>query len=178
MPRPSGAEPEVGGGAPPATGISLAEARAILDRAIERASGFGQSGTVAVTDPAGNLVSLSRMDGAAASSVPTARAKAALAAATCGPTGGFSMRMDAHPLRYLAYRDLLRQATFPGPGGAPILRGARVVGGYASSGIVPLRSIPGIPADRFLAGSVHGNTEDLVTAYALQTPYLDQHDEP
>ena len=72
--------------------LTLDEARALIDRAVEKGIEVGYNSCWAITDEGGNVLSISRMDGAPAAAVPTARAKAYLAAVMKGPTGGFSER--------------------------------------------------------------------------------------
>jgi uncharacterized protein GlcG (DUF336 family) len=164
--------------APAAAGLSLAEAREIIDRAIDKAGEYLQNGAFAVVDAAGNIISLSKMDDAPAAAPGVARAKAVLAAVMQGPTNVFADRMDLHPVRYAAYQRILRDKTFPGGGGAPIMKGQRCVGGLATGpGVAPLTSIPGVHPSQLMSGNARGNAEDLVICYALRIPYRSQHGE-
>jgi uncharacterized protein GlcG (DUF336 family) len=130
------------------TKLSLQEARDILKRAIEKGRELDWISTHAVVDEGGNLISMSRADGAPAGAAPLARAKAYLAAVTGRPTVLFANRMDAHPLRYFGYRAILSRPVFPGPGGVPILRDGKVRGGYSSD--------------------LSSDAADLVTAHAVE----------
>ena len=159
-------------------GLTLAEAREIIDRAVEKAGEYLQNGAFAVVDAAGNVISISKMDDAPAVAVGVARAKATLAAVMQGPTNGFADRMDQHPVRYMAYQEILPEKTFPGGGGAPIMKGKRCVGGLATGpGVAPMTSIPGVHPQQLTSGNVAGNAEDLVICYALRVPYRSQHGE-
>lgn len=149
--------------------LGLAEARAILRRAIEKGSEVDWISTHAVVDAGGNVVSMSRADGAPSGAAPLARAKAYLAAVTGRPTVLFANRMDAHPLRYFGYRAILSRPVFPGPGAMPILREGKVVGGYSSN----LSS--NASGMKIEVGGKKLSRADLVTAHALGAEYLEQH---
>jgi uncharacterized protein GlcG (DUF336 family) len=159
------------------TTLTLTEARAIIARAMEKAAEFKLSGAFVVVDEGGNVLSLSRMEGAPPSSVDVAKAKAYVAAVTQMPTDPFARRMDAHPVRFSAYQEVLAGKPFPGPGGMPIKRGRRIVGGFATGpGIGPRRRIEGVDPAKLLVDGKAANAEDLITAYALEIPYLEQHE--
>ena len=149
--------------------LTLADARAIVKRAIGKGSEVAWISTHAVVDAGGNVISVSRADGAPAGAAPVARAKAYLAAITGRPTILFANRMDAHPLRFHGYRAILPRPVYPGPGAVPIMREGKVVGGY-SSHISSGKNGMKIEMD--------GKTlsrADVVTSHAVQAPYLEQH---
>ena len=151
--------------------LTLEQARGIIRRAIEKGAQVDWISTHAVVDEGGNVISISRADGAPSGAAPLARAKAYLAAVTGRPTLLFANRMDAHPLRYHGYRAILSRPVFPGPGAVPILRSDRVVGGYSSN----ISSNTG-----GMKIEVEGrklSRADIVTAHAVQAPYLEQHEE-
>ena len=159
--------------------LTLDDARAIIDRGIEKAASLTLRGSFVVVDEGGHPVSISRMDGAPAAGVGVSRAKAYIAAMTHEPTTGFSGRMHAHPERFAGYQTILREPMFPGPGGMPIRKDGRVVGGFSTGpGIGPARKIAGIDASRLMVDGEPANAEDLVVAHALEIPYTDQHPEP
>lgn len=149
--------------------LSLGEARAIVRRAIEKGKEVDWISTHAVVDAGGNVVSMSRADGAPSGAAPLARAKAYLAAVTGRPTLLFANRMDAHPLRYFGYQAILSRPVFPGPGAVPIMREGRVVGGYSSN----LSSNAG--GMKIELGGKRLSRADLVTAHAVGADYLEQH---
>ncbi|HKQ28533.1 MAG TPA: heme-binding protein, partial [Burkholderiales bacterium] len=103
------------------TKLTLQDARDILKRAIDKGKEVDWTSTHAVVDEGGNVISMSRADGAPAGAAPLARAKAYLAAITGRPTVLFANRMDAHPLRYFGYKAILSRPVFPGPGAVPIV---------------------------------------------------------
>jgi uncharacterized protein GlcG (DUF336 family) len=149
--------------------LTLDDARAIIRRAIEKGAEVDWVSTHAVVDQGGNLISLSRSDRAPPGAAPVARAKAYLAAVTGRPTILFANRMDAHPLRYHGYKAILSRPVFPGPGAVPITKEGKVVGGYSSN----ISSNAG-----GMKIEVEGkklSRADIVTAHAVQAPYLEQH---
>jgi glc operon protein GlcG len=151
------------------TKLTLHDAREILKRAIEKGKEVDWISTHAVVDEGGNVISMSRADGAPAGAAPLARAKAYLAAITGRPTVLFANRMDAHPLRYFGYRAILSRPVFPGPGAVPITREGKVIGGYSSNLSSNAGGMKVEQNDKKLSRA------DLVTAHAVQAEYLEQH---
>lgn len=149
--------------------LTLQEARAILARAIDKGKEVDWISTHAVVDAGGNVISMSRADGAPSGAAPLARAKAYLAAVTGRPTVLFANRMDAHPLRYFGYRAILPRPVFPGPGAVPIMREGKVVGGYSSN----LSSNAG--GMKIVIDGRKLSRADIVNAHAVQAEYLEQH---
>lgn len=165
--------------------LTLDEARRYIDRGIAKAKELGQCGSFAVVDAGGNIVSISKMDGAAAVGPGVARAKAFVAAVMQQRTLQFTERMNAAPERFAAYRDIFAGmglsggVGFPGAGGVPIRRADdRCVGGMASGpGIAPVTQVAGVHPARFEVGvgGFSGNAEDITVCYALGIPYRSQH---
>jgi len=149
--------------------LTLEDARAILKRAIEKGTEVDWISTHAVVDEGGNVVSMSRADGAPSAAASLARAKAYLAAVTGRPTFLFANRMDAHPLRYFGYQAILSRPVFPGPGAVPIMRDGKVVGGYSSN----LSSNAG--GMKIEVDGKKLSRADIVNAHAVQAPYVEQH---
>ena len=162
------------GTAPP---LTLAEARAYIDRAVAKARELGQRGTFVVVDEGGNVVSISRIEGAPRAGIGVSRAKAYAAAVTHEPTAQFSERMHRFPERFQAYETILPEHLFPGPGGMPIVKGGRVVGGMSTGpGIRPWAQVPGLDPAKLTVDGAPANVEDLIIAYALDVPYQNQHE--
>lgn len=149
--------------------LTLDDARAIVRRAIAKGKEVDWISTHAVVDAGGNVVSMSRADGAPSGAAPLARAKAYLAAVTGRPTLLFANRMDAHPLRYFGYQAILSRPVFPGPGAVPVVREGRVIGGYSSN----LSSNAG--GMKIEVDGRKLSRADIVTAYAVSAEYLEQH---
>jgi len=130
-----------------------------------------------VVDEGGNIISISRMEHAPPAGIGVSRAKAYLAAVTQVPTAGFSTRMDAHPTRFAAYQEILSEKPFPGPGGMPIKKNGRVVGGLSTGpGIGPVTRVEGVDPGKLKVDGQQANAEDLIICYALQVPYKNQHE--
>ena len=149
--------------------MTLAEAREIIARAVEKSREVDWISAYAVADEGGNIVSISRLDGAPAVAVPVARSKAWLAALTGKISMPFENEVEAHPLRFHGYQSVLPRPLFGGPGAAPLRKDGRIVGGFSSS---TSYSNPGMQT---LVGGKQLSREEVVTAYALQVPYDEQH---
>ena len=174
-----------GGGRTP--DISLEQARALIERAINKAEQLGLRGSVAVVGGSGVLVSASRMDASGAGGMARARSKAWIAATQQVPSAEHLRRMVtiAGPVAQ-GFVSCSPEANFPGAGGMPVLDkpvrdpAARdetlVIGGIAASGaaVSPFYPAGTDPMD-MIADGVPANPEDLVVHYALGVPYAGQH---
>lgn len=149
--------------------LTLEEARAIIHRAVEKSREVQWISAYAVADEGGNIVSLSRLDGAPAAAVPLARSKAHLAALTGSTSLPFERDVETHPVRFHGYQSVLPKPLFGGPGAVPIIRDGTVVGGFSSSVSYSAAGMQTTVDGRQFS------REELVTAYALQIPYDDQH---
>lgn len=155
--------------------LTLAEARTITDRAIEKTRRFKLAGSMAIMDLGANVVCLSRM-GTAPTTIWIARAKAYLTAAKRTRLTETSARMHSRPFNNLNWQRMAQEPIFPGEGGMLIYKEGRPVGALATGeGIGPFDEIPGVDPGEFELDGVRGNAEDVVIAYALQIPYEDQH---
>ncbi len=160
------------------TDITLADARGLIARAIDKAEDIGMRGAIAVIGASGALVSASRMDHGGAGGMARARSKAWIAA-----TQQISSAEHLQRLRVIAppmasgFSVCSPEAVFPGAGGMPIERGGRVVAGIAASGatIGPFVSYPGAVPEKLVADGRPANGEDLLVHYALGIPYEGQH---
>ena len=164
-----------GGGRTP--DISLDQARALIERAIDKAEQLGLRGSVAVVGGSGVLVSASRMDASGAGGMARARSKAWIAATQQVPSAEHLRRMVtiAGPVAQ-GFVACSPEANFPGAGGMPVHQGDLVVGGIAASGaaVSPFYPAGTDPLD-MIADGVAANPEDLVVHYALGVPYAGQH---
>ena len=151
--------------------MTLREAREIIGRAVEKSLEVDWISAYAVADAGGNVVSISRLDGAPAAAVPLARSKAYLAALTGKTSMPFEQDVETHPVRFHGWQSVLPKPVFGGPGAVPIKRDGRVVGGFSSS-----VSYAAAGMQTTIAGKQFSR-EELVTAHALQIPYDDQHPE-
>jgi uncharacterized protein GlcG (DUF336 family) len=184
-----------GGGRTP--DISLDQARALIERAIDKAEQPGLRGSVAVVGGSGVLVSASRMDASGAGGIARARSKAWIAATQQVPSAEHLRRMVtiAGPVAQ-GFVACSPEANFPGAGGMPVLdtavrdtavrdpavrdpavhEGGLVIGGIAASGaaVSPFYPAGTDPLD-MIADGVPANPEDLIVHYALGVPYAGQH---
>lgn len=114
----------------PASTVAAEGAQRALAGAAEEASRQGWAVSVAVVDPAGELVAFLRMDGAPYSSVDIARGKARTAARFRRPTRGLDSLVVAGRLPILSF-----EGVTPVEGGVPIVVGGEVVGAVGVSGV-------------------------------------------
>jgi len=157
--------------------LALSEARALVQRAIDKAEQLGLAGGIAVVGGSGALVTASRMDHGGAGGMARARSKAWIAATQQVPSTEHLGRMTTLP-GPIERGFLLAspEAMFPGAGGMPIERDGVVVGGIATSGATVSPFFPaGIEQERMIADGRPANPEDLLIAYALGRPYVGQH---
>ncbi len=151
--------------------LTLAEARQILSRAVEKATEVGWISSYAIVDQGGNLISLCRVDGAPPLSAPLSWSKAYLAAQTGEMSMDFGNRMHEHFERFLAYLKIFPRPIFPGPGAIPIKKNGKIVGAFSSS-LSDKYTEMGM---KFELDGKYFSREDYVTAYALDIPYIEQH---
>src|SRR6267143_4109850 len=114
--------------------IDYSEAKAIMDRIVERALQMQKSVVAAVADPHGELIAFARMDGAPISSIRIAANKAWTAARERKPTKEIGEKVrhpeKGHDIAY--YGD----PRFVGwGGGIPIWKSGVVAGAFAVSGL-------------------------------------------
>jgi uncharacterized protein GlcG (DUF336 family) len=108
----------------------LADARAILDRALAHAGELGVPMTIAIVDGGGNLVALQRMDGAGFATPEVAWGKAWTAAGFAVPTAALEGRFGA-AIPFSAAVSVATHGRFtPRQGGLPLAGG----GGVGASG--------------------------------------------
>lgn len=117
--------------APPPYGapISLAQAQALIDRAVALSAARGFRMAVAVVEPSGELVAFARMDDTQYGSIHVAEKKATTAARYRGTTAAMEARVLGGRTVTLANEDSL-----PIAGGVPIVVDGRIVGAIGVSG--------------------------------------------
>jgi uncharacterized protein GlcG (DUF336 family) len=156
--------------------LTLAEARAIVDRAVAKARELYQAGAFVVMDAGGNVVSVSAIEGAPTSSVWVSRAKAYVAAVQREPSARRAANWHRNAAGFSAYQRLMRDEIFAGPGAVPIRRDGQVVGAISTGGgLGPWTEIPGVDPSLLMVDGTPTNAEDLIIAVALQVPYENQH---
>jgi uncharacterized protein GlcG (DUF336 family) len=150
------------------TDLPLLDARALIDRAIDKAEEIAMRGAVAVIGASGALVSASRMDHGGAGGMARARSKAWIAATQQMRSAEHLKRMTMiAPPMVTGFVACSPEAVFPGAGGMPIDRQGWVVAGIAASGagIGPFVDYPG--ADRLkLAVRPTARTCSSITPWA------------
>lgn len=116
---------------PPAYGapISLAEAEALIDRAVAASTARGFRMAIAIVEPSGELVAFARMDDTQYGSIHVALKKATSAARYRTSTAVMEERVAAGRLVSLANED-----TLPIAGGVPIVVDGKIVGAIGVSG--------------------------------------------
>ncbi len=156
--------------------LTLDEARAMIGRGVEKARELNQAGAIVIVDAGGNVVSISRMDDSPVTSIHVSKAKAYVAAVQGQPTARMAVTAHDRPEIYSAFQHILPKQPFPGPGGIPIFKGGRVVGGIATGGgIGPFTEIDGVDPAKLTVDGVQANAEDLVISTAVGIPYASQH---
>ncbi|HXS45213.1 MAG TPA: heme-binding protein [Solirubrobacteraceae bacterium] len=160
------------------TDLPLADARALVDRAIDKAQDIAMRGAIVVVGASGARVSASRMDHGGAGGMARARSKAWIAATQQIPSTEHLARLGfIAPPMVAGFAVCSPEAVFPGAGGMPIERDGVVIGGIAASGakIGPFVDYPGADRQKLIAEGRPANGEDLLVHYALAIPYEGQH---
>jgi glc operon protein GlcG len=117
--------------------LSLAQARACIERGVAKARELGFLVAIAVVDDAGHLVTCDRMDGALWVTPEIARGKANAAAGFRASTLDLEERFTKRMLFADNVATLGDYAFVFGRGGVPLVEGGRVVGAVGVSGAVP-----------------------------------------
>jgi glc operon protein GlcG len=117
--------------------LSLAHARACIERGVARAHELGFVVAIAVVDDAGHLIACDRMDGALWVTPEIARAKANAAAGFRASTLDLEERFTKRMLFADNVATLGDYAFVFGRGGVPVVEGGQVVGAVGVSGAVP-----------------------------------------
>ncbi|MFT3864358.1 MAG: heme-binding protein [Solirubrobacterales bacterium] len=155
------------------------EARALIDRAIDKAAQVGARGAFAVVGSDGALISASRMDGDEAGGMARARSKAWITATQQVPSTVHHDRMwKLPPPIGVGFVACSPEASFPGAGAMPLRDEAgEIVAGFSASGcsIGPFVDLPGIDRRHLIAQGRPANSEDLIVQWALGLDYVGQH---
>ena len=164
-------------GGPHPRDLGLAEARALVRRAVDKAEQLGLRGAVAVVGASGTLITASRMDAGGPGGMARARSKAWISATQQIPSAEHLHRMTTiSPPVAAGFVQASPEALFPGAGGMPVSAGGVVVGGIAASGATVSPFFPADVDPRVLSADGRpANPEDLLIAYALGLEYAGQH---
>ena len=159
--------------------LGLAEARALVQRAVDKAEQLGLRGAIAVVGATGALITASRMDAGGPGGMTRARSKAWISATQQIPqlrTPAPDDQQSPRRSRPGSPQANSPEVMFPGAGGMPVSTGGVVMAGIAASGATVS---PFFPADvdprAVSADGRPANPEDLLIAYALGIPYAGQH---
>jgi uncharacterized protein GlcG (DUF336 family) len=158
--------------------LSLGEARALVQRAVDKAEQLGLRGAIAVVGASGTLVTASRMDAGGPGGMARARSKAWISATQQIPSAEHLHRMTTiAPPVAAGFAAASPEALFPGAGGLPVSSAdGSVVAGIAASGATVSPFFPeGVDPRAVSADGRPANPEDLLIAYALGLPYQGQH---
>jgi uncharacterized protein GlcG (DUF336 family) len=157
--------------------LPLADARALVQRAVDKAEQLGLRGGIAVVGASGGLVTASRLDHGGPGGMARARSKAWISATQQIPSAEHLHRMTVLPVPIsTGFVAASPEAVFPGAGGMPVLRAGVVVGGVAASGATVSPFLPsGVAPEVVSADGEPANPEDLLIAYALGGGYVGQH---
>jgi uncharacterized protein GlcG (DUF336 family) len=115
--------------------LTLAEARAIIQGAIQRAQSRNQRLAVAVVDDGGSLISQDRMDGSSPSGGKGAMAKAFASAMRRQTTQAMSEQLETRPDIYFGIISMYPGQVYLVGGGQPLRVDGRVVGAVGVSGL-------------------------------------------
>jgi uncharacterized protein GlcG (DUF336 family) len=157
--------------------LGLGEARALIQRAVDKAEQLGLRGAIAVVGASGTLITASRMDAGGPGGMTRARSHAWISATQQIPSAEHLHRMTTIPPPAAAgFAQASPEALFPGAGGMPVSAGGMVVAGIAASGATVSPFFPADVDPRVLSADGRpANPEDLLIAYALGLPYTGQH---
>ena len=164
-------------GSPHPRDLGLAGARALVQRAVDKAEQLGLRGAVAVVGASGTLLTASRMDAGGPGGMARARSKAWISATQQIPSSEHLHRMTTiAPPVAAGFAQASPEALFPGAGGMPVSAGGVVVAGIAASGATVSPFFPeGVDPRVVSADGRPANPEDLLIAYALGIGYAGQH---
>ena len=112
--------------------LSLREADAIIEAAIQKAAALNIKVSVAVCDAGGRLVAFKRMDGAIWASTLGSQGKAVASAAFARPSGELTPRADTPTIRGIIAAD--GGHIIPGQGAVPIIRDGQLEGACGVGG--------------------------------------------
>lgn len=135
-PAPTAPSPATVAAPPYGAPIGLAEARALIDRAVAEASRNGFRMAIAIVEPSGELVAFARMDDTQYGSIYVAQRKAEYSARYRLPTATAEERVQAGRIVSLANPE-----AFTIGGGIPIVIDGRIVGAIGVSGATAAQDV-------------------------------------
>jgi uncharacterized protein GlcG (DUF336 family) len=126
----------------PATSISLAEARVIMDAAIAFARERKLAMAVVVVDSSGNRIASERMDGVSPANLRFAEGKAFAAAMLRQTTGTLSQLATTRPDRFFGMLALHPGKIYFDNGGEPLIADGTLLGAVGVSGLARKQDEP------------------------------------
>lgn len=117
--------------------MTLELAEHIAKAAHTRAQEFNKPFSVSIVDESGRLVYFSRGDGAGFFTFDTSRAKAMAAASFKRSTMEITENKELNPLLWYSLPSVVPAQALPSPGGVPIMKEDRVIGGIGIGGGTP-----------------------------------------
>jgi glc operon protein GlcG len=121
---------------PASLGITLPEARVIVDAAVAYGRSVNGAAGIAVVDGAGNVVSLDRMDGTSYQQDRQAAGKARIAVMLRQRSSISAGLIETAPDRYFSTLSMFPGELFWQAGGVPLVVDGHIVGGVGVSGLV------------------------------------------
>lgn len=117
--------------------MTLEIAEKIASAAHVKAREFNKPMSVSIVDESGRLVFFSRADNAGFFTFDTSRAKAMAAASFKRSTMEITEQKESNPLLWYSLPSVVPAQALPSPGGLPILKNDRVIGGIGIGGGSP-----------------------------------------
>lgn len=117
--------------------VTLSDAGRIINTAVEKAKGMGVRVSIVVVNAEGNIISLSRMDGAGFLTPDIALGKAIASAAFKRSSADVQASADKKPAFYAGISTLAHGRFLAGMGGLPIEKDKQVIGAVGVSGGKP-----------------------------------------
>lgn len=146
------------GGPSYSSGLSYQTARKMIDAAMEEAAKQGLRMAVAVVDAGGGLIAFGRMDDSMLAAIDIAIDKARTAAFGKLPTQIWRNIVQSGAIPPLFFHD--RWTAFPG--GFPLLRDNRILGGIGASGATGYGDVSSARAGLLAAGFDPGEADDFL----------------
>lgn len=117
--------------------VTLSDAGRIINTAVEKAKGMGVRVSIVVVNAEGNIISLSRMDGAGFLTPDIALGKAIASAAFKRSSADVQASADKKPAFYAGISTLAHGRFLAGMGGLPIEKDKQAIGAVGVSGGKP-----------------------------------------